>query len=135
LGNRTTVEGFTIAGIGYLRADDRDAIPQAADFLLTEANVHSAIVYGIVTGGEPEEALIGSMRTSKITIEPDDFIKSVFGKDACGQFYGGGKLAAGGFVAHLGFLAGGRGDDHLARKWQVYDTQVKQRVFDKIGVE
>src|SRR5690606_39946087 len=32
--------GFSLAGVGYLRAADRDAIPQATDFLLTEENVH-----------------------------------------------------------------------------------------------
>jgi nanoRNase/pAp phosphatase (c-di-AMP/oligoRNAs hydrolase) len=48
LAHRTIVENYSIAGIGYLRAEDRDAIPQAADFLLTEENVHTAIVYGIV---------------------------------------------------------------------------------------
>ncbi len=36
LGNRLVVENFSRAGIGYLRAEDRDAIPQAADFLLTD---------------------------------------------------------------------------------------------------
>jgi len=80
LGNRLIVENFSISGIGYLRAEDRDAIPQAADFLLTEDNVHTAIVYGILTGDDREEALIGSVRTSKITLNPDDFIKGAFGK-------------------------------------------------------
>jgi nanoRNase/pAp phosphatase (c-di-AMP/oligoRNAs hydrolase) len=135
LGNRETVESFTVAGIGYVRAEDRDAIPQAADFLLTEENVHTAIVYGIVIGGERQDALVGSMRTSKLTIGPDEFIKDVFGRDVCGQFFGGGKLSAGGFDIRLGFLSGGGDQEHLERKWQVYDTQVKQQIFAKIGVE
>jgi hypothetical protein len=75
------------------------------------------------------------MRTARITIGPDEFIKDVFGRDVCGQFFGGGKLSAGGFEIRLGFLSGGRGEEHLARKWQVYDAQVKQRIFAKIGVE
>ena len=91
LGNRVTVENFSIAGINYVRAEDRDAIPQAADFLLTEENVHTAIVYGMVSGGEQGERLVGSMRTSKITLDPDDFIKDVFGKDQQGHYVGGGK--------------------------------------------
>ena len=48
LENRQTIENFSVAGIGYVRAEDRDAIPQAADFLMTEENVHTAIVYGLI---------------------------------------------------------------------------------------
>ena len=48
LRNRIVKNNFSIAGVGYLRYDDRDAIPQAADFLVTEENVHTAVVYGIV---------------------------------------------------------------------------------------
>lgn len=135
LGDRVIVESFSIAGIGYLRAEDRDVIPQAADFLLTEENVHTAIVYGIVTGDDQEETLIGSMRTSKITIDPDEFIKEVFGKSAIGHYFGGGKLTAGGFAIPIGFLSGRHGDEYEELKWQVYDAQIKQKIFTKIGME
>jgi nanoRNase/pAp phosphatase (c-di-AMP/oligoRNAs hydrolase) len=135
LGDRVIVESFSIAGIGYLRAEDRDVIPQAADFLLTEENVHTALVYGIVTGDDQEETLIGSMRTSKITIDPDEFIKEVFGKDTVGHYFGGGKLTAGGLEIPVGFLSGGHGDEYRDLKWQVYDAQVKQRIFNKIGIQ
>jgi len=33
LGNHIVVEGFSIAGVRYMRPEDRDAIPQAADML------------------------------------------------------------------------------------------------------
>jgi nanoRNase/pAp phosphatase (c-di-AMP/oligoRNAs hydrolase) len=135
LENRVVVENFSIAGIGYLRAEDRDAIPQAADFLLTEENVHTAVVYGIVTGDDLEERVIGSMRTSKLTLDPDDFIKDVFGKDAVGQYFGGGKMSAGGFEIPLGFLAGGHAEDFRDIKWQVFDNQIKQKMFAKIGID
>ena len=134
LENRQTAENLSLAGIGYLRADDRDAIPQAADFLLTEENVHTAIVYGIVTGDEWEETLVGSMRTSKITMDPDEFIKEVLGKDAAGHYFGGGKLSAGGFEIPIGFLAGGHNNNYQDLKWQAYDAQIKQRIFAKIGI-
>ncbi len=133
LEGRVTTENYSIAGIGYLRAEDRDAIPQAADFLLTEENVHTAIVYGIVISDE-REALIGSLRTSKITLDPDGFIKEVFGKSEAGQYFGGGKLLAGGFEVDIGFLAGDSTDEYRHLKWQVYNKQVKQRIFAKIGV-
>ena len=45
---RTVRNGFSIAGVGYVRWADRDAIPVAADFLLTEENVHTSIVYGLL---------------------------------------------------------------------------------------
>jgi len=134
LQERVIAENFSIAGIGYLRAEDRDAIPQAADFLLTEENVHTAVVFGIVTGLDHDERVVGSMRTSKITLDPDEFIKDVFGKDAVGQYFGGGKMSAGGFEIPLGFLSGGQAEEFHEIKWQVFDQQIKQKLLDKIGV-
>jgi len=136
LADRVVAESFSIAGIGYLRQEDRDAIPQAADFLLTEENVHTAIVYGIVVGDtRDDERLIGSMRTSKITLDPDEFIKEVFGRDSNGYYFGGGKSSAGGFEIQTGFLAGGTENEYRDLKWQIYDRQIKQRIFDKIGLQ
>jgi nanoRNase/pAp phosphatase (c-di-AMP/oligoRNAs hydrolase) len=135
LSNRLMVENVSVAGIGYVRAEDRDAIPQAADFLLTEESVHTAIVYGIVTSGEGEEMLIGSMRTGKLTLDPDAFIKDTLGKDAAGRYFGGGKLSAGGFEIPLGFLSGSADDALRDVKWQAYDHQVKGKIFAKLGAE
>ncbi len=135
LGDRVVVENYSIAGIGYLRSEDRDAIPQAAEFLLTEENVHTAIVYGIMRDNGSEETLIGSIRTAKITLDPDEFIKDVFGKSVEGRFYGGGKMTAGAFNIPIGFLIGDHSEKFQEMKWQVYDAQVKYRLFAKIGVE
>jgi nanoRNase/pAp phosphatase (c-di-AMP/oligoRNAs hydrolase) len=134
LGNRFIVENFSIAGIGFLRAEDRDAIPQAADFLLTEENVHTAIVYGIVTS-EGEEMLIGSMRTVKLTLDPDAFIKDTLGKNAAGRYFGGGKMSAGGFEIPIGFLSGNQSDEFRELKWQTYDNQLKHKLLTRLGVE
>lgn len=135
LSNRKLVESFSISGIGYLRAEDRDAIPQAADFLLTEENIHTAIVYGIVTGKDIDEIVVGSFRTSKITLDPDAFIKEVFGKDAAGNYFGGGKLSAGGFQIPIGFLSGVKNEEYRQQKWALFDTQIKQKIFTKIGLK
>jgi nanoRNase/pAp phosphatase (c-di-AMP/oligoRNAs hydrolase) len=134
LGNRLIVENYCISGIGYLRAEDRDAIPQAADFLMTEENIHTAIVYGIVNN-DGGELLIGSMRTTKLALDPDAFIKDTLGKDAAGHFFGGGKAAAGGFEVPIGFLSGNPSDDYRELKWQAYDTQVKHKLLAKLGLE
>jgi nanoRNase/pAp phosphatase (c-di-AMP/oligoRNAs hydrolase) len=134
LGNRVLAESFSIAGIGYLRSEDRDAIPQAADFLLTEENVHTAIVYGIVLS-DGEEMLIGSMRTDKMTLDPDAFIKDTFGKNTTGRYFGGGKMSAGGFEIPIGFLSGNPSDEFREVKWQAYDSQIKHKLMVRLGVE
>ncbi len=134
LENRTVIENHSIAGIGYLRAGDRDAIPQAAEFLMKEENVHTAIVYGIVKDENQEEILNGSLRTSKLTLDPDEFIKGVFGSNSDGHFYGGGKHMAGGFTIPIGFLSGELNDDFMDLKWHVFDTQVKAKLYARIGV-
>jgi nanoRNase/pAp phosphatase (c-di-AMP/oligoRNAs hydrolase) len=135
LGDRVTVESFSIAGIGYLRAEDRDAIPEASDFLLTEENVHTAIVYGILAGDGQEETMVGSLRTAKFTLDPDEFIREVFGRGADGRYFGGGKPSAGGFAIPVGFLSGDHGKEFQDLKWQVYDAQIKYEIFAKIGVD
>jgi nanoRNase/pAp phosphatase (c-di-AMP/oligoRNAs hydrolase) len=135
LANRVIVDSFSIAGIGSLRAEDRDAIPQAAEFLVKEENVHTAIVYGIVRDQNQMEILTGSLRTTNLTFDPDEFLKGVFGVNAEGHFYGGGKHMAGGFTIPIGFLSGEPYEQYTELKWQVYDAQVKAKIFAKIGLK
>lgn len=131
LKNRIVQNNFSIAGVGYLRYDDRDAIPQAADFLVTEENVHTAVVYGIVHDEDEElEVVIGSLRTTKLTLDPDEFIKEAFGQDSHGRFFGGGRTGAGGFEIPMGFLSGSNENSTYAKmKWEVYDSQIKQKLL------
>lgn len=131
LTNRMVQNNFSIAGVGYLRYDDRDAIPQAADFLVTEENVHTAVVYGIVHDEDEElEVVIGSLRTTKLTLDPDEFIKEVFGQDSQGRFFGGGRMMAGGFEIPIGFLGGfNKNSEYAKLKWEVFDTQIKQKLL------
>jgi nanoRNase/pAp phosphatase (c-di-AMP/oligoRNAs hydrolase) len=131
LKNRIVQNNFSIAGVGYLRYDDRDAIPQAADFLVTEENVHTAVDYGIVHDEDEDiELVVGSLRTNKITLDPDEFIKEAFGQDAQGRFFGGGRLQAGGFEIPLGFLSGfTESPDYAKMKWSVFDAQIKQKLL------
>lgn len=133
LENRVIHAGFCLAGVGYLRAEDRDAIPQAADFLLSEETVHTAIVFGVVQNDR--EFIHGSLRTTKSALSPDLFLKEALGKAASGSFYGGGKAKAGGFEIPLGFLSGQ--DDHeLSKlKWEAFNAKIQKRFFTKMGVE
>ncbi|WP_088243008.1 DHH family phosphoesterase [Calothrix rhizosoleniae] len=135
LKNRIVQNNFSIAGVGYLRYDDRDAIPQAADFLVTEENVHTAVVYGIVHDEDDElEVVIGSLRTTKLTLDPDEFIKEAFGQDSSGRFFGGGRSSAGGFEIPMGFLSGSNENSSYAKmKWEVFDSQIKQKLLKLVN--
>lgn len=134
LENREIRESYSISGVGYLRSEDRDSIPQAADFLLTEENVHTAIVYGIIAKGD-REMVVGSMRTSKVTLNPDEFLKEALGATETGRYYGGGRRGAGGFEIPIGFLAAVRDDDMKRMKWRLYDELIKRKLLEKIGVQ
>jgi nanoRNase/pAp phosphatase (c-di-AMP/oligoRNAs hydrolase) len=60
LAHRTIRGGFSVAGVGFVRWGDRDSIPQAADFLLTEDNVHTAVTYGCWWGRMAESSCPGA---------------------------------------------------------------------------
>jgi nanoRNase/pAp phosphatase (c-di-AMP/oligoRNAs hydrolase) len=135
LTDRQIVEGFSIAGVGYIRTADRDAIPQAADFLLTEESVSTAIVYGILTGEGEREIVAGSVRTSRLTLDVDAFLKSALGADARGRFYGGGRTRAGGFEIPVGFLEGASEPDQQRMKWEAFNQHVRARLLKAAGIE
>jgi nanoRNase/pAp phosphatase (c-di-AMP/oligoRNAs hydrolase) len=137
LRNRIIKNNFSISGVGYLRYDDRDAIPQAADFLVTEEDIHTAVVYGIVHNeNDDNELVIGSLRTTKLTLDPDEFIKETLGKDAQGRFFGGGRYMAGGFEIPVGFLNGFNDNPEYTKlKWEVFDTQIKQKLMRLVEPE
>lgn len=134
LASRVARDNYSVAGVGYLRYEDRDAIPQAADFLLTEENVHTAIVYGLVIESG-RELIIGSLRTKKATLNPDAFLKEALGGPQAGRYYGGGRREAGGFEIAIGFLAGSYDDEFMQWKWRLYDEQVKRKLWARMGVE
>ena len=134
LTDRVVIAGFSLAGVGYLRQADRDAIPQATDFLLSEENVHTAIVYGILFGEGEREVVTGSMRTSKLTLDVDQYLKSALGSDGRGRYYGGGRSRAGGFEIPVGFLEGQQDSDQMQLKWEAFDQQIRSRLLKAAGL-
>ncbi|MDB4951602.1 MAG: Exopolyphosphatase-related protein [Gemmatimonadetes bacterium] len=136
LRNRTVCGGLSVSGVGEVRWADRDAIPQAADFLVTEENVHTAVVYGLLCGDDGREVVSGSLRTHKATLSVGDYLRDALGTDAGGRPYGGGRSRAGGFEVDLGFLRGD-GDDRQAQsmKWALYNRRIRRKLFRAAGVE
>jgi nanoRNase/pAp phosphatase (c-di-AMP/oligoRNAs hydrolase) len=136
LRNRVVANGYSISGVGYLRWSDRDAIPQAADFLLSEENVHTTIVYGLLSAEKGKEIISGSLRTNKSTLRVDRFLKEALGEDLTGRPYGGGRSRAGGFEIDVGFLKGDEDDTEQRRmKWALFDRRIRRKLFKAAGVE
>ncbi|HEX8361684.1 MAG TPA: hypothetical protein VF613_16325 [Longimicrobium sp.] len=136
LRRRVVRNGFSVAGVGFLRIADRDAIPQAADFLLTEENVHTVIVYGLLDDDDGREVISGSLRTNKTTLGVDRFLKDCLGSDPRGRPYGGGRARAGGFEIDIGFLTGDSEDREQQRlKWALFDRRIRRKIFEAAGVE
>lgn len=128
--------GLSVAGVGYVRWVDRDAIPQAADFLLTEENVHTVAVYGIIEGEDSREMISGSLRTTNATLAVDAYLKKALGKDLSGKPFGGGRARAGGFEIGLGFLSANVGDrKERDAKWALFNRQIRRSLFYAAGLE
>ncbi|HEX7118834.1 MAG TPA: hypothetical protein VF212_08610 [Longimicrobiales bacterium] len=135
LTDRVVRGGISLAGVGYLRHADRDAVPQATDFLLTEENVHTAICYGILLGEGEREVVVGSVRTSKLTLDVDQFLKSALGTDFRGRYYGGGRARAGGFEIPTGFLEGTTDPQEMRMKWDAFNRQIQRKILRAAGIE
>lgn len=135
LTDRLVIGGYSIAGVGYLRPADRDAIPQASDFLLTEENVSTAIVYGILVGEGEREIVVGSVRTSRLTMDVDQFLKAALGTDNRGRYYGGGRSRAGGFEIPIGFLEGATEPDQMKQKWETFNQTIRQKLLRAAGLD
>ncbi len=128
LNNKEIRNTFLLAGVGFVRDEDRDGIAQAADFLLRHEGVETVLVFGIVDN----VAVDGSLRTNSATIDPDAWLKNLFGTDATGRHYGGGRRNKGGFRIPLGIFAKCRDRDAL---WAIGKKTIEDLVLDKIGGE
>ena len=119
---------FMFSGVGYVREEDRDGIGQCADYLLHREGVDTVVVYGVVGG----EYIDGSLRTMSHTLDPDKWIKDVFGKSPDGVYYGGGRKDKGGFQIPLGVF-GKCSDKELL--WILIKKTIDELFYEKIGVE
>ena len=128
LNNKVIRGTFLVAGVGFVRDEDRDGIGQTADFLLRHEGVTTAMVFGIVNG----DVVDGSLRTSSHTIDPDAWLKTLFGADPNGRPYGGGRRNKGGFRIPLGLFA--RCSDRES-VWQIGKKTIEDLVFEKIGID
>jgi nanoRNase/pAp phosphatase (c-di-AMP/oligoRNAs hydrolase) len=126
--NRITNDTFLLSGVGFVREEDRDSIGQAADYLLKREGIDTVIVYGIVN----DIFVDGSLRTKSNVVDPDRFIKDVFGYDLYGTAYGGGRRDKGAFKIPLGPFSACTNRELL---WRFVKHTVEDLTFQKLGIE
>ena len=119
---------FMFSGVGFVREEERDGIGQCADYLLNREGIDTVVVYGVVAG----EFIDGSLRTKSHILDPDKWIKDIFGKGPDGIYYGGGRKDKGGFQIPLGVL-GKCADKELL--WILIKKTIDELFYEKIGVE
>lgn len=125
--DRKVIKGtYLIAGVGYVREEDRDGIGEAADYLLRREGVDTVLIYGVVGG----DTVDGSLRTTSHTVDPDKWMKDLFGYDPSGRYYGGGRRDKGGFQVPLSIFARCSDRELL---WRVVSTTIEDIFFEKIG--
>jgi len=130
LDRKRIYDNFLLSDVGFVRKENRDGIPQTADFLLTREGIDTVLVFGVVDG----KTVDGSLRTRNDTINPDTFLKKAFGiDDDRGTYYGGGNIRdKGGFQIPIGFLAQHKDRDQLYR---LACEVVQEKFLEAIGLE
>jgi nanoRNase/pAp phosphatase (c-di-AMP/oligoRNAs hydrolase) len=121
IGNRTTKAATLVSHVG--RTTERDAVPQAADYLATLEGVETAIVFGIV-----DEAVHLSARSSDARVHVGNVLREAF--EDVGSA-GGHHDVAGGEIP-LGIFADFTTDDEgfLDSVEQV----ITDRIFDELDL-
>lgn len=119
---------FMFSGVGFVRDEDRDGIGQCADYLLYREGIETVVVYGVVGN----EFIDGSLRTKSHTLDPDKWLKDVFGADEAGKWYGGGRKDKGGFQIPLAVFAKCNDRELL---WILIKKTIDELFYQKIGIE
>lgn len=121
------IEGtWVFSGVGQVRGQDRDAIGQAADFLVRREGIRTAITFGLVEGW-----IDGSLRTTDPSLDPATWLRDAFGVGPSGLPYGGGRRGKGGFQLPLGPLSACPNQDGL---WQLVKEMVEDTIRKRIGM-
>lgn len=117
--NRIVRGSVLLSHVG--RTDERDALPQAADYLATLEGVETAVVFGIV-----EDAIELSARTTDSRVHIGNALKEAFGDVGSA----GGHREMGGGEIPLGIFAGYRTDDE--RFVDIVENVVVDRLSDSL---
>lgn len=126
LASKEIRDSYLFSSVGFVRDSDRDGIAQAADYLVKREGIDTAIIFGIIDG----KYIHGSLRTQSSTVDPDSFLKSVFGVDEeTGKAYGGGRFDKGGFQIPLGMFSTCSDRDLL---WELVSRTIKAKFLKNL---
>ena len=117
---------WAMAGVGLVHPRDRDAIGQAADFLLRQEGLTTVVTFGVVDGW-----IDGSLRTTDPALDPALWLRDAFGLDSSRTPYGGGRRGKGGFQIPLGPLAASSDRELL---WQLARGLVEETIARRAGL-
>ncbi|MEA1985122.1 MAG: DHH family phosphoesterase [Euryarchaeota archaeon] len=119
INNRQVFGSYLLSNVGAMR--DRDALPQAADYLLNLEGVSTSIVFGV-----SEDKIYISGRSNDIRVRLGEVLKKAFGENA------GGHSTAAGAQISLGLFNDTRDRQTLLR---LVNEAVVKKFLDAVGVE
>ena len=117
--NRQVIGSYLLTNVGSVR--DRDALPQAADYLLNLEGISTSIVFGV-----SEDNIFISGRSNDIRVNLGEIMKRAFGEDA-----GGHATAAAGQIP-LGVFSASKDRQTLLR---LVNEAVVKKFLGVVGVE
>jgi nanoRNase/pAp phosphatase (c-di-AMP/oligoRNAs hydrolase) len=99
--NSESIDNTRLSFIGFIPLKHRDSLPVLAEKLMRMSGVTTSIVFAVV-----DDAIEASVRSEDVSLDVDDFVKRIFGKNA------GGKYGAGAGKVCIDFFdTGSQGDD------------------------
>ncbi len=119
--NRQVYSSFLISFAGFI--NDRDALPQAADFLLRLEGISTVLVFGVV-----KDTVYLSARNKDVRINIGEVLKRAFGDVGSA---GGHAHAAGGQIP-LGIFGSVKDKEALGR---LVTEAIKRRFLSAVGIE
>ncbi|MCL7415012.1 MAG: DHH family phosphoesterase [ANME-2 cluster archaeon] len=118
--NRQVTGSYLISNVGSIR--DRDALPQAADYLLNLEGVSTTIIFGLT-----EETIHLSGRSKDVRVNVGEVMREAFGEE-----YGGGHATSAGAQIPLGVFSGTKDKNTLMK---LVEEAVVKKLFEVIGME
>lgn len=118
--NRQVIGSYLISNVGAIR--DRDALPQAADYLLHLEGITTTIIFGLT-----EDTIHISGRSKDVRVNIGLVMREAFGDE-----YGGGHATSAGGQIPLGVFSGTKDKQTLMK---LVEEAVVKRLLEVMGVE